>query len=148
MWCGRNAKGQQWSAAEPPLTHPVCGLDVGTLLRQVPDGIHIATLSSTMERRLSALCTSKSGGANYTKCCTGVLRTPSAAWMLAPFSARYRTASTLHEAARMSGVQPPCAQASQERGKRTTSKVVFTHDVRGLDVGTLLHKVLDGINFA
>ena len=70
------ARGNDTQRYAAPLTHVVRGLDVGALLHQVPDRVHTATLSCTMERRASVLCTSKSGGANYTNCCTGVLTHP------------------------------------------------------------------------
>ena len=44
-----------------PLTHVVLGLDVGALLHQVPNSVHMAIGSCKMERRVSILRTSQSG---------------------------------------------------------------------------------------
>jgi hypothetical protein len=44
-----------------PLTHLVLGMDVGALLHQVPDSVHVAIHSCKMERRVSKLRTSQSG---------------------------------------------------------------------------------------
>jgi hypothetical protein len=44
-----------------PLTHVVLSLDVGRLLHQVLDSVHVAIPSCKMERRVSKLRTSQSG---------------------------------------------------------------------------------------
>jgi hypothetical protein len=77
-------------------------------------------------------------------------RTMFLASMLAPFSTKYRTASTLPQlAASWSGVRPFCAQASQVGGNETQHYAApLTHVVLGLDVGALLNQVPDSVHLA
>jgi len=122
---------------QPRSTHVVRGMDVGALLHQVPDSVHTASRSGTMERRPSNLRTSQSGRRQgHATLCKPRSRTLFLASMFARCSTRYRTASTCpFSAALWSGVCPSCAQASQAGGFHTTRRTPDTHSVLDLDVG-------------
>ena len=63
LFCAQasQAGGNYIQGYAAPLTHVALGLDLGALLRQVSDSVHIAILSCMMERPVSILRTSQSG---------------------------------------------------------------------------------------